>query len=191
MNRENIEPTGQGKAEAFSSAAIARRRILLNGVGKGAAVLAVTVPIQTLASQSLLTEGGAHQCSVSGMHSGVHSKTTTTVTCGGFSPSYWGQSDPATPNVPIHAWPINFGRNHKAVFTRSTLPANLTMFQVMKNHSTTDEAHWISAWLNALNHSFNFPYTGLQVLDFYNSPSVTLYQDALIFFKTYMEAHLA
>jgi len=38
MNRENIEPTGQGKAEAFSSAAIARRRILLNGVGKGAAV---------------------------------------------------------------------------------------------------------------------------------------------------------
>lgn len=205
MSTEDIEPTGQGKAEALSSAAIARRHMLLKGVGKGSVVLAATIPIQTLATQTLLTEGLAHQCSVSGMHSGVHSATTTTLTCGGYSPGWWGQSDNATPTVPKH-WPTlpnsrTYATTCVTVFTKFNLLNDdrslPTLFQVMSpkdksgKFSNTDEFHWICAWLNALSHSFPFPYTGQQVLDFYDSPTTAAYDDALTFFKTYMEAHVS
>ena len=89
-------PDGQGRSiaqEPMSAEATARRLVLLKGLGRGAAVLAASVPIQTLATQSVLTPGGQHQCTVSGMHSGVHSTTTTTLVCGGYSPGWWGQSD--------------------------------------------------------------------------------------------------
>lgn len=90
MSTQNIESADQGKAEALSSAALARRRILLKGVSKGTAVLAATIPIQTLAGQSVLTPGGLHQCTISGTQSGVHSATTSTAVCGGYSISHWG-----------------------------------------------------------------------------------------------------
>lgn len=206
MNIENTESTGRAKAEALSSAAIARRRVLLKGVGKGSAVLAATVPLQTLAGQSLLTFDGKHQCSVSGMHSGVHSATpTTTPVCGGYSPGWWGQSQIVDGKiVPKRAWPTlpngwTFNTKCDAVFTKCTLRntdgSKPSLFQIVEpqepisKFSNTDEFHWVCAWLNALSHSFNFPYSGQQVLDFYNSPSITVYQDALTFFKTYMETH--
>lgn len=200
MSTENIESAGQGKAEALSAAALARRRILLKGVGKGTAVLAASVPIQTLAGQSLLTFDGKHQCSVSGMHSGVHSATPSdTPVCGGYSPGWWGQS---TPNgVPKH-WPagVNFNALVTSVFqyfTRTNEDGSVpTLFQVMDpkdktgKFSNTDEFHWISAWLNALSHSFNFPYSADEVLIFYNQgPASSAYQDALTFFKDFMETH--
>lgn len=199
MTTENFETTGQGKAEVFSPAAIARRRMLLKSVGKGTAVLAATVPIQTLAGQSLLTFDGKHQCSVSGMFSGVHSATpTSTPLCGGFSPGWWGQSNNSTPLVPSRAWPTlpnGWTPNTKcrSVFTRNTLTGDPTLFQVMKppTYANTDERHWICAWLNALSRSFNFPYSGQQVVDFYNlGRGSTGYINALTFFKTYMETHV-
>jgi len=206
MNTENIESTGQAKAEALSAAAVARRRVLLKGVGKGSAVLAATIPLQTLAGQSLLTFDGKHQCSVSGMHSGVHSATpTNTPICGGYSPGWWGQSQIVGGKiVPKRAWPAlpngwTFNTKCDAVFTKCTLRntdgSKPSLFQIVEpqepisKFSNTDEFHWVCAWLNALSHSFNFPYSGQQVLDFYNSPSSTVYQDALTFFKTYMETH--
>jgi hypothetical protein len=45
MGTEKIEATAQSGEEALSFAAVARRRMLLKGVGKGAAVVAATVPI--------------------------------------------------------------------------------------------------------------------------------------------------
>ncbi|WP_157979415.1 hypothetical protein [Rhodoferax ferrireducens] len=198
MGTENIDPTGLGKPDTPSFGAIARRRILLQGVGKGAAVLAATVPIQTLAGQSLLTFDGKHQCSVSGMTSGVHSKTpTNTPVCGGYSPGWWGQSMTVSGKlVPKRTWPAlpkfwTYKTKCSTVFTKRTLTGNPTLFEVMNppNFANTDEFHWICAWLNALSTSFNFPYTGQQVLDFYNSTSSTVYEDALAFFKTYMETH--
>lgn len=200
MSIENIEPTVQGKAEVLSSAAVARRRILLKGVGKGTAVLAATVPIQTLAGQSLLTFDGKHQCSVSGMHSGVHSATPTdTAVCGGYSPGWYGQSN--TDGTPKH-WPsgVNYNAPVTSVFHnfRRTNDdgSTPTLFQVMDpkdksgKFSNTDEFHWICAWLNALSHSFNFPYSGDEVLGFYNQgPASSAYQDALTFFKDFMETH--
>jgi hypothetical protein len=191
---------------SMSTQAAERRLVLLKGLGRGAAALAATVPIQTLASQSVLTPDGKHQCSVSGMHSGVHSTTTTTTVCGGYSPGWWGQSDNGT--SPRRTWPG--GANHTALITTvcpwstlmttatTSVPAHVpTLFEIMEpkdpvsKFANTDEFHWVCAWLNALGGYFNFPYSGAEVLDFakmkYTNP--TKYQDALTFFKTYMETH--
>lgn len=202
MSTENIEAPGQGKAGGLSSAALARRRILLKGVGKGAAVLAATVPLQTLAGQRLITFDGQHQCSISGMHSGVHSATTTAAVCGGYGPDWWGQSETINGKlVPSHAWPVPFKTQCKQVFKASGYLRNTdggfpTLFEVLspadnsRNFADTDEFHWICAWLNALSFSFNFPYSGDEVLAFYNQGSASpAYRDALEFFKTYMETH--
>lgn len=199
MATENTEAAGQNKSGAFTSAAIARRRMLLKGVGKGTAVLAASVPIQTLANQSLLTFDGKHQASISGMFSGVHSATpTTTPLAGGFSPGWWGQSNSDTPLVPSRTWPAlpggwTYNTKCRSVFTQTTLPGDPTLFQVMQLpiYANTDERHWICAWLNALSHSFNFPYSGQQVVDFYNQGrGSAAYTNALTFFKTYMETHV-
>lgn len=205
MTIEKTKSTGQDETQAeiqaLSSQAIARRHMLLKGLGKGSAVLAATVPIRTLANQSVLTFDGKHQCSVSGMQSGVHSATTSSVTCGGYSPGWWGQT--TTNNgqlVPRRPWPIG-NPNAPCVNTfgacklRNPGGSQPTLFEVMSpqaggKFSNTDEYHWICAWLNALSNSFNFPYSGTQVLAFYNAGSgSTVYQNALTFFKTYMENH--
>lgn len=187
-------PKADDKGATLSAAALARRSMLLKGLGKGSVVLATTVPLQTLAGQSLLTFDGKHQCSVSGMHSGVHSATpTNTPTCGGYSPGWWGQSKTVDGKiVPSRSWPTDYRIKCYTIFTRCTLlnsnGSKPSLFQIMSDSrfASSDEFHWVAAYLNALSHSFNFPYTAQEVIDFYNSAS---YADALAFFKTYMETH--
>lgn len=202
MTANNSTPSDTAKASdpTLSADALARRQMLLKGLGKGSAVLAATVPLQTLAGQSLLTFDGKHQCSVSGMHSGVHSATpSNTPICGGYSPGWWGQSNTDSQGriYPRRPWPTDYKIKCRTIFTRSTLLNDdgtlPSLFQIMEpkepisKFSNTDEFHWVCAYLNALSHSFNFPYSGQEVIDFYNSPSS--YADALAFFKTYMETH--
>ena len=198
QNTENPRAIPGNPAETLSATAIARRHALLKGVGKGSAVLAATVSLQTLAGQSLLTFDGKHQCSVSGQHSGVHSATPKgTLRCGGYSPGWWGQVEVnSNPKTPSRTWPtlpdsLSYNSKCNLVFTKQTLLNDPTLFQVMENplYASTDERHWICAWLNALSHSFNFPYTGQQVLDYYNNTSAVVYQNALTFFKDFMETH--
>lgn len=201
MSNENIEPTGQGKGDPLSFAAVARRRLLLQGVGKGAAVLAATVPMQTLAGQSVLTPGGLHQCTISGAHSGVHSATTTTTFCGGYSIAHWaaGNGNGNGNSPPSNLWPTlpsgwTYATSTQFVLSSSSLTDSL--IKVMRSFPTSPEAHWICAWLNALweeEHpgTLHFPYTGAQVLAFYNLGSGNpTYIDALAFFTTYMEGIL-
>lgn len=201
MRNENIQPKGQAKVEALCAAAIVRRRMLLKGVGKGTAILAATVPIQTLASQSVLTPDGLHQCSISGAQSGVHSATTTTTVCGGYSIAHWGAGNGGGNNgnsPPSNSWPTlpsswTFATSTNLVLTSSSL--TVTLIQVLRASPSSDEAHWICAWLNALweeQHpgTLHFPYTGAQVLAFYNQGSASqTYIGALAFFKTYMEGN--
>lgn len=194
--------SGSGSTEPLSASALARRRALFKGIGKGGAAIAASVPIQTLAGQTLLTAGGQHICSVSGMQSGVHSATTNVAYCGGYSPAWWGQTKDGL--SPSRTWPTlpsswTYATKCNVVFTRSTLKIGETaispsLFEVMcakdsklSKFANTDEFHWICAWLNALSHSFNFPYSGQQVIDFYND--LSRYDAALDFFKTYMEQH--
>lgn len=183
MGTNKIESAGNGQVAVLSSAAVARRRILLKGVGKGAAVLAATVPIQTLANQSLLTFDGLHQCTVSGMKSGVHSTTPgTTPLCGGFSILHWS-------NLPTNQWPGGTSTSVKKwnqVFTTSSSYSNNKLVDILKTplSSSSPEAHWIVAWLNAtaLPRS-QFPYSPAEVI-VYNTEAST---DAYTFFTTFME----
>lgn len=118
MNTDTSGSTESIKAEALNSAALARRHMLLKGLGKGTAVLAASVPLQTLASQSVFTYDGPGtatqiRCGVSGMTSGIHSRDVTTTQCMGYSPGYYK----------THDWPA--GVNKTALITtvcsRSTL----------------------------------------------------------------------
>lgn len=177
MNTETPGSTEQVKAETLTSAAVARRHMLLKGLGKGSAVLAATVPLQTLASQSVFTYNGTGtatqiRCGVSGMTSGVHSRDVTTTQCIGYSPGYYK----------THDWPA--GVNKTALITTVCSKSNLktyvckvivrgsgqdtvqyvrsrerakegqctvevsTLFDVIDFHENSDEFHWVCAWLN-------------------------------------------
>ena len=192
MSTENKEQPGQGSSEALPAAAIARRHALLKGLSRGSVVLAAAAPIQTLATETLLTADKNHVCSISGMQSMVHSASPSCQVCGGYSPGWWKQKNG---NQPRRTWPTlpmgwTYNTPCKTVFTQCGFPANVTLFQALWTYPNTDEYHWICAWLNALSHSFNFPYSGAQVLGFYNAgKGTTTYNNALLFFKTYMETH--
>ena len=139
------------------------------------------------------------------MHSGVHSAVTDVAYCGGYSPGYYGQSVDKDGKIPKR-WPstLEHGWTYKTpcktVFPGSTIKNDdgsyPSLFQVMSpkdksgDFSNTDEFHWVCAWLNAITNSFNFPYSGDQVIGFWNAgKSSDTYKDALTFFKTYMEQH--
>ncbi len=195
MSIENIEPTGQDKADTLSSAAVARRHLLLKGIVKGSAVLGATVPLQTLASQSVFTNPGKNgapvaRCGISGMTSGVHSRDTVTTVCSGFSPGYYSKKS---------HWPANLNPDAlvTTVFPSCTLRVNggarvPTLLEVMNLTPRVDEFHWIAAWVNAMGgapSSWNYPYSGADVQAFYAGigPGGYSRAQALDFFKTYME----
>lgn len=178
---------------------LARRHALLKGVGKGAAVMAASVPIRTLAAPTTLTfTADGRRCTISGAQSGVHSADTLTLVCGGYSPGYWGQADSADPTKPRRTWPTDPNATCRSIFKNSTLRnANYTwptLFQVMSDtrFASSDEFHWIAAWLNATAKALNFPYSAAEVLGFYNAGAgATSYQNALKFFKDNLETHVS
>lgn len=190
--------SGSGSTEPLSASALARRRALFKGIGKGGAVIAASVPIQTLASPTLLTFDGLI-CSVSGMQSGVHSATPgQTATCGGYSAGHWGTKEPnvnpAKPKYPQwyslpNGW--TYETPFKNVFgSWPNSSANPTLFDAAHKsaYRSMAEFHWVCAWMNAVAKVFNFPYTPDEVVDFYKlGPASQTYRDALAFFSNYME----
>ena len=203
MSTEKIEATAQSGEEALSSAAVARRRMLLKGAGKGAAVIAATVPIQTLATQSVLTFDGLHQCTVSGAMSGVHSATPLgTPTCTGYRPSryaaliFWpgyapGNNPPNTARATNTVDGITFNETafFATVFGGGSSSGNAArLINIVTSGSPEPEQVWVTALLNAFKNatvpSLNFPYTPSQVRAFYSSPQAA---QALSFFRTYMQ----
>lgn len=191
MQVENTKETGLTGAEPLSSTALARRHLLLKGVGKGALLAAAAVPIQTLAGTGMLTGAGkdgqpAVRCSVSGMQSGIHSAAPSPGTCGGKSPGWWKQS----PQQPHAHWPasVNPDAAITTVCSRSTLQVSgspATLWQVASDFPNSDEVHWVCAWLNATVGAYNFPYTPAEVIALYQD--LSKYAAALTFFKVYME----
>ncbi|TDP74593.1 hypothetical protein DES47_101656 [Roseateles toxinivorans] len=67
-----------------------------------------------------------------------------------------------------------------------------TLFEAVDGFPNSDECHWVCAWLNALGgptgSGIMFPYSTSEVIAFYNlGKSTTGYNNALNFFKSYME----
>jgi hypothetical protein len=198
MDAKGLPPVAD-PVSALVADRLARRRVLLKGLGKGSALVAAATPIKTLAFTSSVTPGGL-LCSISGTQSGVHSQGTHLPTCGGLSPGYY--------KTPEH-WPgYNAGTGIATntvglvTFTQNTpcntvfggtgahaAPSN-TLIDIMINHPSTDEFHWIAALLNAIVGTIGtsvFPYSRSEVIAFYNEPSLAKYNAALQFFKDWME----
>lgn len=103
MSTEITESIKQSKAESLSSPAMARRKMLLKGLGKGSAVLVGSASMQTLASATNLVTTDGKKCSISGQHSAVHSQSTNTQTCGGHKCSTYKDHTKWPTNVNKHA----------------------------------------------------------------------------------------
>jgi hypothetical protein len=188
----------------LSAQALARRKMLLTSLGKGATVVgAVAVPMQSLAaigSLSLTADG--KRCTISGTMSAVHSKETITATCAGRRPSYY--SNVANwPNYNAATNPLatngitggggTFTFNKDTKFNSIGLfgsGSTLSLIDLLTSGPNSDFGHWATALLNGTLGSTaggntNFPYTAQQVIDLYNNPAKQA--NALFFFKTYME----
>ena len=175
---------------AKAGESLARRRALLRGLGKGSAALALVVPIQTLAVTTIV--GGTKLCTVSGVQSHVGSHPLGTVTtCQGNSPIYFQilvnwpgySSPPPRASFSVDGLSLTNKSNFGLVFTGGAI-TNLDT--VVLSTPTSDEAAWVTALLNALKNTYNFPYTPSQVRGFYNGGG-TLKDQALAFFKGYMQ----
>lgn len=90
MSDLNERPVPHSPAD-LSSAALARRHMLLKTLGKGTAVAAAaSIPMRTLANTPTLLTMDGTRCSISGMQSGNNSRMGTTISrCTGKSPGYW------------------------------------------------------------------------------------------------------
>jgi len=168
--------------EVFSADATARRRVLLKGLGKGAAVLTATVPIQTLAGQICPSSGT--------MSARVSQGTAPAESCpSGFSAAYWGQADAQRPPAPVVQWPdgASPSARYNSVFAASH--NHKTMFSIMSDASDCDEKHWICAWLNSKAVP-KFPYSSAKVISLSNATFQSQYADALTFLKKYMESRV-
>lgn len=180
------------------AARLERRRLLLKGLGKGAAVAAAAMPLQSLATTTSLTASG-HLCSVSGTQSAVRSNSAGLPTCGGHphtkwcSKSNWPDYDVSTnPNGRFTCTEsgkvVSAGRSCTfiSVFGGGT---SGTVWAVLNGTAgTAAERQWVCALLNARKcmtkaPSMNFPYTTGQVIALYSSPQASA---ALSMFSTHL-----
>ena len=166
--------------ETFSADATARRRALLKGLGRGAAVLTATVPIQTLAGQICPSSGTMSAQMSQGIAPAANCPS-------GFSVAFWAETTADNPPAPKNKWPT--GASHLAkyrdVFHSSS--NNKTMLHIMTDPSYSDEKHWICAWLNSQAVP-DFPYRTSRVVDLANPDYRLQYTDSLTFLKKYMES---
>ena len=162
--------------------ALGRRRALLSGLGKGGAVLAAAVPLQSLAGSTVLTchnqTGGTVIATVSGSQSAAHSFAAgggiTQVPACGKSVKYWCNQT---------SWPNGCKPSktcYKDIFGDYPSPckSTTTCLTILQNPTSYgDCAHWIAAYFNGATcylagaGVFPYPHTktgGLNgVLDWY------------------------
>lgn len=204
--RDDIKQSGSDERSAVAGSdelpSASRRAMLLKGLGKGTAVLAVTAPVKTFAVIPSVTADG-RLCSMSGFNSGGQSLRPVTAQCVGHSPGYWKNHDnwpsdynsslePGTgtsfiatfgafKTIPLSAfWSDgdkgNGGGKKQGGGGATTDP---TLRQVLQ-YENSDEFHWIGALLNAAagaqgfyGANYVYPYTASEVIDFYNGISAS------------------
>lgn len=184
-----VPPRPDGSPPDIAGDALQRRRLLLRGVGKGAAVAAAVVPIQSLATPSLIVR----LCTVSGVQSNVGSGRTggTTATCQGFAPGHFADLKnwpgySADPSERSEFQIGNLSFTEQSPFNANGLfgnGSNSTLIGIftLPNQAEPDQV-WAAALLSAVKKGLTglagsgamekplyFPYTASEVLDLYNS----------------------
>lgn len=170
-----------------------RRRLLLKGLGKGTAVVAAVSPIKSMAYTAALTGTGGKICSISGVQSGAHSKTTITAICGGRNVAYYQDNLPHWPGYsagpPAHASFSNGATSFNELATFASVfggGSSTPVFNIVRDSPASDEAHWVVALLNANVTKVGYvaPYSPAEVKAFYGGSQPAA---ALAFFQGYME----
>lgn len=184
--------------------ALQRRRLLLKGLGKGSAVVAAVVPIQSLAAVDPMA---AKLCTVSGVQSNVGSGRTggTTEQCSGYPQTFfatllnWPGYVAASGATPASASYTVKGTtyNEQALFSVVFAPGsttNASMFAVLSAGPSSDRT-WAAALLSAIKKQLEnkgpsafgtsgyFPYTPNEVVDLFNSSRKA---EAETFFQLYL-----
>ena len=184
---------------AMSVDALARRRVLLSGLGKGSVVLAAaSVPMHTLAGTTTRckTDGAKAPpawATVSGCQSAVGSRipTDTPVSQGYHCSHYkdktcWPGYTPTKDNSCANS-------KFKDIIGASSYYGNWKCIDVITKASDSDECHWLTAYLNAqtCGMSKNYPYDKSEILNFYaygGSKGYPAKGDCVNFFKNFMES---
>lgn len=204
---QGFEPTTPEDAahsapqSTFSGDALARRRLLLKGLGKGASAAAVLVPIQTLAAPTPL-DGVTRLCTVSGIQSNVGSGRTggTTAQCRGYTPTYfrtlanWPGYVSSTQRATFQLRGTNYTQRStfKAVFANTSASGD-RLIDILTNSSPASELIWTTALLNAFKRNGGtgagtdgyFPYSATEVVALYNNTAKRA--DAEYFFANYLQ----
>ena len=184
--------------------ALERRRLLLKGLGKGSAVVAVLVPIQTLATPF---PPAVRLCTVSGVQSNVGSGRTggTTTNCLGYAPSHFAvlanwpgyvAGPPASGSFLVvgRAAPVTDSSTFASVFGSGSSTTLLNVFT--SSAASASEKIWAAALVTsakklamglgptAITMPGYFPYTPDEVLALFSSPNKAA---AEAFFKDYLQ----
>lgn len=174
------------KTDAMTGEALARRRALIKGLGKGSAVVAAVVPIQSFAVPAIQITHANTLCTLSGQMSNVLSRAlTSTVFCEGYPPAHYFIPS-INKELPID-WPALDASVSKFrdVFGGSDNTKLITYLIAGGN-----QAYWIAAYFNAkhvelLSKSFAFPYSSAEVIAQFNGPDAAAY---LLFYKTHLSS---
>lgn len=177
MSTQPTPPKDQQPSTVTDVSSMDRRRVLLKGLGKGSAVVAATIPIQTLANTSTVYIcGDNRQCTVSGIQSAAHSFSSgiAKVTASGKGAAYWDEKNPNydKPQNWKDYKDIPFGGSALAAYPSAT--STKTLWELLKPGSTAtlDQKTWVYAYLNAiLNATLNagkYPFTKAEVQEIYS-----------------------
>ncbi len=154
-------PAEDSSQHGLSLSALQRRRVLLRGVGKGAAVVAAAVPVQTFAANILKTQGPPDRlCTVSGVGSVLPSSAPRIDgVCRGDSATTWRDAADT-------AWPFAKATQFKDIFIGDG--STKTFLELMSGMGTVRRRNYARAYLNAhAGHPTTFPYTKSEVLGMY------------------------
>lgn len=165
---------------ALSDESLARRRLLMKSLGKGAAVVAASVPLQSLAAGNLGASrlpGTTKKCIVSGNLSTVGSVSPLVDNeCSGYSPTYYSN---------LSNWPaLPAGKSPASPFSDFFPGSNVSTPMSTVVQGGGSDAVWAVAYLNSLGPAIlNFPYTDVEVVNFYTASNSA----ALNFFQQFMQ----
>ncbi|MDQ2777975.1 MAG: hypothetical protein M3Y32_00290 [Pseudomonadota bacterium] len=161
--------------------------MLLRGVGKGAAVVAAAVPLQTFAANILKTQdgAGARLCTLSGVGSMLPSAAPRDLgVCKGQTAGHWADSNTAWPSATVGNAPLSRNTKFKKVFGGSDQDKLGDIIAGTSTHSGPSEQMWVRAYLNALvGYPSTFPYSASEVVSLYQGPNSAA---ALAFFTNFV-----
>ncbi len=175
-------PATEVVGPGLSLSALQRRRMLLRGVGKGAAVVGAAVPMQTFAANILRTPGGdgkpSHVCSMSG-GTFPSNRAPDVNTCSGKSAAYWADTNTPWPQarVTIRQNPMVKQAMSASAWSRETRFSDVfggtsqeTLGRVLSG-SQGEHQTWVRALLNAHDgYPASFPYSPTEVVQLYQDP---------------------